>query len=217
MKEYEELITGMQVRKPIALGSISYILPCLGVASACTLSLINGRSIPIVAPAILLLASMTLWLRPANGRFAMIQGVMSIYLCSVPVNEIMRYHSSMRFFTHDLRISYALIVLAPFVLGHIIGLLFVNRGQGKDRKKSNNKLVWIAAITIIGIHMILQTGILHMCYGYGYERNIAVLGWISLFYLIYKTLSRILEATSWRRMICIILLTYYGLIVTGIT
>lgn len=202
--------------RPAGLQACSHVLTCLGIAAACLLSLTGERGVPITIPVVLVAASAVMWLRTKNRNAALLQMTVGAYLCSVPVNEIIAQYLKVPFWGLDLQISHSLLVLALLAAGVAARTILRGKRTNGARRYERTLWVWGLVFAVLVVHVAVQAAILHACYGCGYERSIVVLGWISLFCLVYIAASETLQVTLWRRGICVILVAYYAAVSAGV-
>jgi Ca2+/Na+ antiporter len=68
---------------------------------------------------------------------------------------------------------------------------------------------WYIAFAMIAGHMMVLALLLKGFYGYGYERDVPVLGNLSLYLLLFLLIWRRLDSTAFRRLAGVALLIFY--------
>jgi multisubunit Na+/H+ antiporter MnhC subunit len=185
-----------------------FCLPLIAVILACCISFFSQMPIPIEKPAILMLGSLFI-LAPFRSQTPVtLQKIIGFYLSSVAVNQLSSQYFSFSFLAVDISISYSAVVLLLCAIGYVLGRLnSTNTPRGVGR--ANIIYCWVFALTIIVIHMMLLNLTLNKFYGYGYERNLNVLGNLCLYFLLFIALWKKLSSHPFRRSIGLVLTLFY--------
>jgi hypothetical protein len=138
----------------------------------------------------------------------MLQTIMGFYLVSTVVSQLSSQYFPLSFLSVDISVSYSTVVLLLCAVGHFLGKVNstdTHRGIGR----ANIIYGWVLALTIIVAHMVLLSLILNKFYGYGYERNLNVLGNLCLYFLLFIVLWEKLSSLLFRQGVGLILTVFY--------
>lgn len=186
---------------------LGFFLPILAVIVACSISFFE-MVIPIEKPAILVLASFLILVPFKSERLNVLQKIMGFYIVSVPVNELSSQYFQISFLPVEISVSFSTVVLSLCAIGYFIervNLINALRSNGK----ANILCGWMLATGLIITHMIFLSLILNRFYGYGYERNLSVLGTLCLYFLLFIFLWGKLNNLRFRQCIGLILAVFY--------
>jgi len=181
-----------------------FSLPLTAVILACCVGIYTQRPIPIAKPVILLLGSLFTLVSLKSETSTTLQKIIGIYLSSVVINQLSSQYFSFSFLRIDLSVSYGVVILLLCAIGYILGRLnSTNKLQSVEWP--NITYDWVFALTIIVVHMLLLSLILSRFYGYGYERNLSVLGNLCLYFLLFIVLWEKFSLLRFRQIIGLIL------------
>lgn len=187
-------------------------LPLVAITLACCIGIYTQMTIPIKKPVILLLGSLFILVPFKSETPGELQTIIGIYLSSVIVNQLSLQYFSFSFLVIDLSISYSVVILLLCTIGYILGRLnTTNTLQSAGRP--NITYGWVFALTIIVVHMLFLGIILSMFYGYGYERNLSVLGNLCLYFLLFIVLWDKYSLLRFRQIIGLILSLFYSVMI----
>jgi hypothetical protein len=192
-----------------------FCLPLSAVIVAFYICLLSKVPIPIERPAVLALASFCVLLPLKSKSLRTLQKLTAFYLVSVPVNELALQYSRTSLLSVNISLSYTTVILSLCAMGYVVGKLNpANTLRGAGR--TNILYGWVLAFGIIIIHMVLLTFILNEFYGYGYERNLSVLGNLCLYFLLFILLWAKLDQIRFRQAAGLIVAIFYmAVIVAG--
>ncbi|MHC4155720.1 MAG: hypothetical protein ACYST6_12465, partial [Planctomycetota bacterium] len=111
-----------------------------------------------------------------------LQKITAFYLLAVPINELASQNFPVPLLS-GVTVSYSAVVLLLCAAGFLLGRINSQKGRlGWDK----NELLsgWVLAMLIIVGHMALLAVLLNKFYGYGYERDLSVLGNLCLYLLL---------------------------------
>jgi len=198
-------------RLGLMLKIFEFCLPILAVFLACYMSFRSEIPIPIKKPVVLIIASFFILIPLKSKPLRILQKIVAFYLVCVPVNELALQHFQANFFLFDINISYSAIVLSLCVLGYLLGKAN-STNVLRDTEVINIVQGWILALVIVIVHMVLLSLILKRFYGYGYERNLNVLGNLCLYFLLFTVLREKLSSTYFRQVIVLVPTAFYTLV-----
>ena len=206
----QETITGGQaLARPTAVATVAaFVLPTLSVVAACVIATATGLAIPIERPAVLIAACVLVAAPLRHERLRTIQRIVALYLICVPINETHLRYLSIPMGSLNVSLAYSAIPLAILGAGYVAAGRR-SRGDGEDPSGSGLLGGWLLAGVILLVHMALLGVLLHKVYGYGYERDIHVLGSLALYFLVFLTTWRSLGHTRLRQVLGLILAAFY--------
>ena len=156
----------------------------------------TGTPIPVETPSILLLASLFLLVpSQSTSPMATLQKITTLFLTSVLLDEVRIGLFSLPLGPHRLQISYSVVVLLLCAIG-----FFLYRVRPSHRQDASLYQAWLWVGAIVIAHMVFLYGLLKTAYGYGYERDIHVLGSIGLYLLQFYLLWPQLERPAFRQL-----------------
>lgn len=197
-----------QQKSAPALKVFGFCLSVLAVIVACYISFFSEMPIAIEKPAILVLASFLILVPFKSETPNTVQKIMVFYLVSVPVNELSARYFQISFLAANISVSYTTVVLLLCTIGYLAGRAnSANTPRGVGR--ANILYGWVLALAVIIVHMVLLSLILSKFYGYGYERNLSVLGNLCLYFLLFIVLWEKLDRLRFRQGVGLILAFFY--------
>ena len=206
-----ELLTA-SCRKQQGIGPMvkvfGFCLPVIAIILACCLSFFSHMPISIEQPAILMLGSRLILVPFRSEAATTLQKIIGFYLIGVPVNELSSQYFSLSFLSVDISVSYSTTVLLLCVIAYFLGRAS-STNTLRDVGGTNIVLAWVLALAVIVVHIVLLTGILNEFYGYGYERNLSVLGNLALYFLLFIVLWKRLGGLRFRQCAGLILAIFY--------
>jgi hypothetical protein len=150
------------------------------VVLTCVLLLVLKRQVAIEQPAVLLTGAVFLLLPFKQESLCLVQQVIGFYLIGVTVNETAVQHVRVSVLSADFGVSYSVFVLLVFGAGYAFGRV------GSEQRMNKQVLwAWAAAAVIVVLHVAVLAAVLERFYGYGYERDMNVLGSFCLYVLVY--------------------------------
>ena len=188
--------------------AFGFCLPVIAVILACCISFFSQMPIPIEKPAILVLGSLFILVPLRSEATTTLQKIMGFYLISVPVNELSSQYFSVSFLSVGFSISYSTIVLLLCTTGYFLGRVNSTNAL-RDVGRANIIHGWVLALAVIVVHMVLLSLILNKFYGYGYERDLSVLGNLALYFLLFIVMWEKLDLLRFRQGVGLILAIFY--------
>jgi len=185
-----------------------FCLPLIAVILACCVSFFSQMPIPIEKPVILMLGSLFILAPFRSEAPATLQRIIGFYLSSVAVNQLSSRYFSFSFLSADISVSFSTVVLSLCAIGYFLGRLN-SSNTPRVLGMANIFYGWVLALAIIVIHIVLLSLILNKFYGYGYERNLSVLGNLCLYFLLFIFLWERLNSFLFRQGIGLILMVFY--------
>jgi len=188
---------------------IGFSLSATAIITACYVCLTSEMPVPIVHPEILAVASLFLLIPFASNHNAeKLQKITAFYLVSVLVNELSQQNFQLQSNAIGVTISYGFPVFL------LCAIAYVAEKISAADKFHNSAIIdtlpaWLFAAAIIILHMAFLTPILIRFYGYGYERNITVLGNLCLYLLLFIALWGKLGNPCFLRFAGVILTLFY--------
>jgi hypothetical protein len=191
---------------------IGFSLSATAVITACCVCLFSEMPIPIEHPVILVVASLFLLIPFASNYSAKkFQKIVGFYLTSVLVNELSLQNFQLSGDSIDVTISYSAPVFLLCIIAYMMGKIG-DAGKFQNLGTINILPAWLLAVIIIIFHMAFLTPMLMRFYGYGYERNLSVLGSLCLYFLLFVALWGKLDMPRFRQFIGVILTVFYFVI-----
>jgi len=194
MAEINQNRRGIEKVFACAIKGMGFGLPLLALIVASVLALLTGEPTSVRTPVVLLLAVLYLMIPVTTAALVTLQQLIALYLFCIPVNEIMSQSLIISIGNSTVDISYDIVVLA-LCLGGYTAAWLVNRSQlHPEASRPTVANAWLCACTVIGVHMIVLAFMVKIYYGYGYERDLAVLGRLGLLVLLFALLWRPLNS-----------------------
>lgn len=205
----ETIAGGRAFARPTAVATVAaFALVTLAVVAACIIATATGLPIPIERPAVLVAACVLVAAPLRHERHRTIQKIIALYLICVPINEAHLRYLSLSTGSLNVSVTYSVIPLA--ILGaSYVAARWGPRDDGKDPSRSGLLGGWLLAGAIVLVHMAFLGVLLHLAYGYGYERDIHVLGSLALYFLVFLTTWRSLNHTRLRQVLGLVLAAFY--------
>jgi len=213
MSKQAEAIHQITQRQARVTRIIGFGLLITAVVTACCICFSSRMPVPITNPAALVLASLFV-LAPFKSVTStkVLQKIIAFYLVSVVVSELSSQYFKIPFLPFDMSTSCSTIVLSLLAAGY-----FVGRANLRQRAESITGTGilhgWVLALVIIVTHMALLALMLRRFYGYGYERDSAVLGNLCLYFLLFVFLWNRLGACRFRQAVGLILMLFYSCVI----
>ena len=186
----------------------SFCLPVIAVVQACYISCFLKMPIPIEQPVVLVFGALFAAVRLRGEAVIMLQRITSFYLISVPVSQLSAQYFSFSFWRADVSVSHSTVVLSLAAAGYFLGRVSTS-DTSDDAGKTDVIIAWLFALAIIVIHMVFLTIVLMQFFGYGYERNLSVLGNLALYFLLFLALWRNLGVPRFRQCVGLVLTIFY--------
>jgi len=200
--------TSMASMWPLTRPRVAMALALATVCAASVASLEHPRNVPFAFAFIPLTTSVIMWLRAAEGPLKTTARLVTLYLLFLPINEAMSVHVSLCAGGSQIHLAFGVIVLLGLVLARLFDT--DNAGTTDDDEVSSGVMrAWLVAVAIIAAHVVLLRGLLDAWYGYGFERDVPVLGALCAYYLIFRLLWQRSGNEIWRRLACVLSSLYY--------
>lgn len=186
-----------------------------GIIAACLLCIFSKPPIPVERPVVLLLASL-LVLAPFKSQvLVLLQKIAAFYLFAVVVNESASQYFRIPLLSGGVSISYTAVVVLLCAAGYLPGKL--NSGKvSNEAGRSDILWGWAAAMAIIIVHITVLAVLLNRFYGYGYERDLSVLGALCLYVLLFLFIWDKLANPRFRQAVGFVLAIFYcAMIISG--
>lgn len=192
--------------------AFGFCLPVLAVIVACCISLLRERAIPIERPVVLVLGAILMLVPFKSELPSALQKIVSFYMVGILVNESSSQYFQIPFLLPRISISCSTIVLSLCTIGYLCGRM---GSADKVQRAERTDVIcgWVLALVVIVVHMALLSVLLKKFYGYGYERNLSVLGSLCLYLLLFTVLWDKFAKLRFRQCIGLILAIFY-LVVT---
>jgi len=155
-----------------------------GIITACLLCLFSKASVPVERPALFVLTAFLI-LAPFKSHAAvLLQRIAAFYLFAVAVNQSASQYFHIPMLSSRVGISYTAVVVLLCAAGYLLGKLNFGR-RSNEAGRSDILWGWALAIGIIIVHIAVLAALLHRFYGFGYERDLSVLGALCLYVLLF--------------------------------
>jgi len=215
MNEQIEAHRQKRALKVTLVTAVGFCLSLSAVIAACLLCLVTKFRIPIERPILLVVASVFVLLPCRRQAANTLQKVTVFYLVGVPVNELAQQSFQIPFLPGNISVSYCTVVLLLCAAGYLLGAKgLTNKPQAAGG--TNILTGWLLAFVIIIIHIFFLSLILHKFYGYGYERNMSVIGNLCLYFLLFIFLWKMFDRQRFRQIIGLILAVFYFVTLTTV-
>ncbi len=193
----------------------SFFLPLSAIIVACCVCFSAKMRIPIDNAVILLGASLFILVVLRSEPWNTLQKIAGFYLISVCVNELAFLHFRAFFLPAGVSVSYTVLVLSLCAIGYFLGKIS-SPVKLQDSEAANILYSWLAVSGIILVHMGVLTLLLGSFYGYGYDRNVSVLGNLCLYLLLFILLWEKLGKVRFRQCAGFVLaVTYLAVILVN--
>lgn len=202
-------------RQSRAIRIIGFGLPLSAMIAACCICFSSKMPVLITYPVVLLIASLfTLVPFKSATSIKTLQKIIVFYLVSSIVNELSSQYFKIPFLPFDMSMSCSTIVLSLCTVGYFVGKAI--SGQTDESMVGTGILCsWALAMTIIMGHMVLLSLLLSSFYGYGYERDLVVLGNLCLYFLLFILLWKRLDVRSFRQGMGLILTLFFSVVIVS--
>lgn len=170
----------------------------------------SDHSFSITGAVVIVLAGVASILPFKGSSAAMLQKLVCLYLAFVLVERASTQYVAVPFQGYSVKLSYGIAILALCLAGAVVGRFM------KMSTRSNDSFLvggWALAWGIMVVHMLALLGLLRWKYGYGYERDAAVLGNVSLGLVLYVLLWRPLTYRSIRIGVALVFIAYAASVV----
>ncbi len=149
-------------------------------------------------------------LLPSSGGGSVLQRVVGIYLCCVPLSQIAAASVTWDIGGHRFQISYLLPALGLLAAGYLSsgGLGEGHNAVGRDTDRRVHGYLLVTAVA--ALHMLPLALLLGVAYGYGFERSPSVFGVLCAFGFAATVLWRAMASAPCRRVLAGVLIAYFG-------
>jgi len=197
-----------QLRTVLIVRILAFCLPILAVVLACSLSFSLQMPISIEMPIILVFGAIFILIPLKFEVIAKLQQITGFYLIVIAVNQLSSNYFTPPLLPAGITVSYSIVVLFLCTIGYFLEKIgSIHRPLNtSDRNVLHS---WLFALVIIGVHMVLLSLVLHRFYGYGHERNLAVLGNLTLYFLLFLVMWRKLYIPLLRRCLGLVMMIFY--------
>ena len=188
--------------------AVGFCFSLAGVVAACLLCIFSNAPIPVERPAVLLLASLLI-LAPFKSQVAvLLQKIVAFYLFAVVVNESASQYFHIPLVSDGVSVSYTAVVVLLCVAGYLPGRLN-SRNVPAGGGKSESLWSWALALGIIIVHIGVLALLLNKFYGYGYERDLSIIGSLCLYVLLFIFMWDKLGNLRFRQAVGLVLAVFY--------
>jgi hypothetical protein len=207
MKERIVAYSRRQLRTGSIVKTLAFCLPIMAVVLACSLSFSLRMPISIEKPIILVLGAIFILIPLKVEVIARLQQITGFYLIIVVVSQLSSNYFTPPLLPAGISVSYSIVFLFLCTTGYLLEKI----GSHRPLNTSSGNVLhsWIFALAIIVVHMVLLSLVLNTFYDYGYERNLAVLGNLILYFLLFLVLWRKLYESHLRRCIGLVMTIFY--------
>jgi hypothetical protein len=178
-----------------------------GIIAACLLCIFSEPPIPVERPAVLLLAALLILAPFKSNAPVLLQKIAAFYLFAVVVNESAWQYFRIPLASDRVSVSYTTIVVLLCAAGYLLEKL--NSGKVSGERQSEILWGWALALGIIIVHIAVLAVLLNRFYGYGYERDLNVLGALCLYVLLFLFVWGKLANPRFRQAVGLILALFY--------
>ena len=208
MKERISIDGRIQLKTRLIIKILSFCFPIIAVILLCSLSLSLLMPISIETPAILVLGAIFMLIPLSSEVIARLQQITGFYLIAVAVNQLSSHYFTLPLLPTSVSVSYSVLVLFLFSIGYFLEKIgSIHRPLNIISRDVLHG--WLLALSIIIIHISLLSLVLQRFYGYGYERNLAVLGNLTLYFLLFLVMWRNLYIPLLRRCVGLVIMIFY--------
>jgi len=202
----------MTVHRPGRIGAnapaniVRFALPVVAVAAACGIAAAGDLPLPIQRPWVLVVASILIAIPSRRPHVRLLQQIVALYLICVCINEAHLRYLWFSVGVLSVSLAYSAIPLLVFAAGYVANRRAARAADGALR--SGLMSGWLVAAGVVLAHMAVLAVLLHRFYGYGYEHDLAVLGNLALYVLVFLTAWPQLSDTRRRLAIALVLLIF---------
>lgn len=178
-------------------------LPVAGALGSCWLSFSSDMAVPIERPWLLGLGALAATLPFRLPAVETLQRVVVFYLMSIPLSELStRYLAVSIFPARPVSVCNSALVLCLWGIGYGVDRLAAQEAD-PARKRPVLVLPYVLAMMVIVAHMLGLWGLLARFYGYGFERDLNILGQVSLYFLLLLFSWRVLGLARARQVLAV--------------
>lgn len=189
-------------------GTLSFFFPVLAMVAACCISLLGERTVPIEKPPILVFAAVLMLIPFRSESAGTLLRIVGLYMVGVVVNESSAVSFQIVYLLPGVSISWSTIILLLCAIGYLCGRMGSIEAEPKvDRTGLSHG--WVVVLAVMILHMILLSAMLGRFYGYGYDRNLTVLGNLCLYFLLFITLCEKLGQVAFRQIMGFVFAVFY--------
>jgi len=197
--------TCLHETKCMTLSCISFVVGCILIcifASQSDVSLIHRQVAVLIVVAGVCLV-------PINAdNFVILQKILMFYLIGHQIS-CANDDFTFKYLDNIIYIANSL----PVMLFLIISWLFSRRavfGNGNNEEMNPTK-IWVWSLSIIIAHMVAAKYIVTAFYGFGNDKNLLVLGNITLYIFLFMIIWNQLDMKLLRQIIAVILIIHFGI------
>ena len=203
MKDRIVAYSRRQLRTGPIVKILAFCFPIMAVVLTCSLSFFLQMPISI-----LMFGAIFMLIPLKSEVTARLQQIIGFYLFAVAVSQLSSNYFTPPVLPAGISVSYSIVVLFLCTIGHFLEKI------GSIHRSLNTSAGyvlhgWLLALAIIVVHMVLLSLVLYRFYGYGYERDLAVLGNLTLYFLLFLVLWRDLYGSYLRRCIGLVMTIFY--------
>jgi len=205
----EEVVThrGKRHRQKSVTRALGLFLPVLAVIVACCINLLREMTIPVDRPVILVLGSISMLVPFRSELPNTLQKIVGLYMVGVLVDGLSLQYFQVPFLLSHISVSCSMIVVLLCAVGYLCDRTGSDDTVG-GVERSGVMGGWMLVFVIVAFHMAFLSVLLHKFYGYGYERDLSVLGRLCLCFLLFITLWEKLGRLRFRQCIGLILAVF---------
>jgi len=194
---------------------VGFGLAAFAVVAAGYMCFVSKMPVAIENPEIPAIASFFILVNyKSKASLEVIQRITGFYLVAVLANQLSPQYFQTASLPINFRFSSGLIILSLFAAG-----FFVTDKKSVKPPDSIYKTLfysWVFAFGVTIAHIAIVGVMLNRFYGYGYDRDLYVLGNLCLYFLLFIFLWKKLENTRFRQTVGLILAVFYTAVaITG--
>jgi len=195
-------------KKETIQNAIGFGLAAFGVVTAGSICFGSKMPVAIENPVIPAIASFFILVNyKSKTSLEVIQKITGFYLVAVLVNQLSQQYFQTSSLPINFRVSSSIVVLSLFAAG-----FFIAAKKSVNPPDSIYKTLfysWVFAFGVIIAHMAIVGVMLNRFYGYGYDRDLYVLGNLCLYFLLFIFLWKKLGNIRFRQAVGLILAVFY--------
>jgi len=136
-----------------------------------------------------------------SQKIILLQKITLLYLIGVLFNQLSLQFTQISSGRTNITVPLSLIILVPLAVG--FALKKINRPNLVDT--DDLLAIWVVLFAVIILHIVILFLLLKRFYGYGFERNFAVLGGLFLYFLVFLFSWLQLENACMRQFMTLVL------------
>ena len=187
-------------RARLSICVVVVLLVCSGLTAGVSVPARVHRSV------ILVIASLLLWPAVHSDDGTWLQQLFGTYLCAVPIMSVSEAFVRFRFYERELLVAYSLLFVVLLIAARLWQDDRSDLG-GRDIVRCGGAI----ALGVILVHTVLVRMALGVCYGFGWEHSLPVLGQLVLACCVCWAVWPALRVVWSRRVIGVVLAAHYAI------